>query len=140
MEPKKKRGSWKPGQSGNPKGRPPGVSLITKMRESLTADLPEILAALVESAKAGDPQAARLILERVLPALKAVEQPIAMSLPTTGTLTEQGRAVLTAAAAGEVAPGQAAQLIAAIAGLARVSEIDELANRITQLENQNVNT
>ena len=44
---------WKVGQSGNPKGRPPGVSAITKMRESLAGDVPEILAGLVNAAKGG---------------------------------------------------------------------------------------
>lgn len=64
-------------------------------------------------------------------------QPI--TLPD-GTLTEQGRAVLTAVAAGALAPGQGCQLIAAIGALARVAEIDELSTRITALENQNGNT
>lgn len=129
---------WKPGQTGNPKGRPPGVSAVTKMRESLSADVPAILAGLVTSAKAGDVQAARLILERVLPPLKAVEQTQAMSLPN-GTLTEQGRAVLASVAAGELAPGQGSQLITAIGSLARVIEIDDLNTRLTKLENQNGN-
>ncbi len=57
---------WKKGQSGNPKGRPPGVSAVTKMRESLSGDVPEILAGLVAAAKGGDVQAARLVLESVL--------------------------------------------------------------------------
>jgi hypothetical protein len=103
------------------------------MRESLAGDVPEILAALVESAKAGDAQAARLILERVLPPMKATEPTQAMSLPD-GTLTEQGRAVLAAVADGILAPSQGSQLIAAIAGLARVAEIDELTARIAALE------
>lgn len=125
---------WKPGQSGNPKGRPSGVSAITKMRESLTADVPEILAGLVLAAKAGDMQAARLILERVLPPVKAVENVVALQISGDDTLTEQGRAVLSAVAAGELAPTQGAALVSAIGALARVTEIDELAARITKLE------
>jgi hypothetical protein len=89
----KKATQWKPGQTGNPKGRPPGVSAITRLRESLASDVPEILAALVLAAKGGDVAAAKLILERVLPSLKSTEQTQALSLPE-GTLTEQGRAVL----------------------------------------------
>ena len=42
--------------------------------------------------------------------------------------------MLTAVASGELAPGQGAQLLAAIGSLARVTEIDELAERITILE------
>jgi len=44
-----------------------------------------------------------------VPPLKAVEQAQALS-PPDGTMTEQGRVVLAAVAAGELAPGQGAQL------------------------------
>ena len=125
---------WKPGESGNPKGRPPGKSAITKMRESLAGDVPDILAKLITAAKDGDVQAARLILERVLPPVKPIEQAAELQLPAGGTLTAQGRAVLSAVAAGELAPGQGAQLLAAIGSLARVTEIDEIEARLTKLE------
>ena len=127
---------WKPGQTGNPKGRPPGVSAITKLRASIADEVPQILAALVTAAKAGDVQAARLILERVLPPVKAIEQAVALQLPEGGTLTAQGKAVLSAVAAGTLAPGQGAQLLAAIGTLAKVMEIDELEVRLTKLEAQ----
>jgi hypothetical protein len=133
MPNKKPSNLWKPGQTGNPKGRPPGQSEITKLRKSLMTDAPEILAVLVTAAKAGDVQAARLILERVLPPVKPTEQAIELDL-TGDTLTDQGRAVLSAVSAGALAPGQGSQLIAAIGALARVAEIDELAERITKLE------
>lgn len=133
---KKPPGMWKPGQSGNPKGRPPGTSAITKMRDSLAFDAPDILAGLVAAAKGGDVQAARLILERVLPPLKSIEQAIELQLPVGGTLTAKASAVLSAAALGEIPPGQAAQLIAALGTLARIAELDELDTRLTKLENE----
>jgi hypothetical protein len=133
---KRPSNQWQPGQTGNPKGRPPGQSAITKMRAMLAVDVPEILAGLVTSAKGGDMQAARLILERVLPQLKGIEQPVELQLPVGGTLTAKAAAVLTAAAAGEIATGQAAQLIAALGTLAKIQEMDELAARITALEAQ----
>lgn len=129
----RKTSKWKPGQTGNPKGRPPGQSEITTLRKSIMNDAPEILAGLVTAAKAGDVQAARLILERVLPPVKPMEQAIELDL-AGDTLTDQGRAVLSAVAAGALAPGQGSQLIAAIGALARVAEIDELTTRITKLE------
>lgn len=131
---------WKPGQTGNPNGRPPGRSAITKMRDSLAADVPEILAGLVGAAKAGDIQAARLVLERVLPPVKATEQAVMLTLPDGGTLTAKATAVLSAASAGTLAPGQAAQLIAALGTLAKISEVDELATRIAALEARHGNT
>ena len=132
----RKTTQWKPGQTGNPKGRPPGQSEITRLRASLASDVPDILVGLVAAAKGGDVQAARLILERILPPVKAVEQVVKLQLPEGGTLTAKASAVLSATAAGDLAPGQTAQLIAALGTLAKIHEIDELAERITKLENQ----
>lgn len=132
----KKQKGWKPGQSGNPRGKPPGSGELQRLRASIAADVPDILAGLVAAAKGGDVQAARLILERVLPPVKAIEQTQELDFPEGGTLTAQGRAVLSAVAAGGLAPGQGAQLIAAIGSLARVTEIDELTTRIEKLEQQ----
>jgi hypothetical protein len=134
MTKKRPPNQWKPGQTGNPKGRPPGQSEITRLRASLAGDVPEILAGLVLAAKGGDVQAARLILERILPPVKPIEQAVALQLPERGTLTVKATAVLSAAAAGDLAPGQAAQLIAALGTLAKICEVDELAARIEKLE------
>ena len=134
MTESKKPGRWKPGESGNPKGKPPGSGELQRLRASIAADVPEILAGLVTAAKGGDAQAAKLILERIFPAVKPVEHAQELDLPEGGSLTAQGRAVLSAVAAGDLAPGQGVQLLAAIGSLARVIEIDDLTNRITDLE------
>lgn len=139
----KKRASgnpnWKPGKSGNPKGRTPGTGDVPKLRAAIAARVPEILNKLLELALEGDTGAARLLLERAIAPLKSIEPTQPITLPD-GSLTDQGRAVLTAVAAGALAPGQGSQLIAAIGSLARVAEIDELEKRMTALENQHGNT
>jgi len=132
-EVKKKRGTWKPGQSGNPAGRKPGTGEVAQIRASIAERVPELLAAMMTKALEGDVGAARLLLERSVAPLKAAEQTQALCLPD-GTLTEQGRAVLASVAAGQLAPGQGAALVSAIGTLARVAEIDELAKRIEKLE------
>jgi hypothetical protein len=129
----KKDTKWKPGQSGNPKGKPKGVGSVQKLREEIGEQIPAIINQLLAAAKNGDVQAARLLLERVLPPLKPVEQASPLTLPD-GSLTEQGRAVLAAVGAGELPPGQGAQLITAIGSLARVSVIEEIAARLAALE------
>jgi hypothetical protein len=136
----RKTTKWKPGQTGNPKGRPPGQSEITRLRASLARDVPDILAVLVLAARGGDVQAARLILERVLPPVKAVELAQAINLPTDGTLTAKGNAVLHAVAAGKLAPALGSALLGAIGTLARVTEMDELDARVAELENKLVKT
>lgn len=127
--------AWKPGQSGNPKGRPAGTGEVAKLRAAIADRVPELLSKLMAQALEGDTAAARLLLERAIAPLKAAEQPQALTLPD-GTLTDQGRAVLASVAAGELAPGQGAALLGAIGTLARVAEVDELAARITLLEQQ----
>lgn len=124
---------WQPGQSGNPNRRPPGTGEIAKLRASIAERVPDILAKLNELATAGDVQAARLLLERALPPAKAVELPVELALPE-GRLSEQARQVLAAAAGRALPPDQAASLIAALAAVARITETDELRDRIERLE------
>lgn len=131
---KKKRGKWKAGESGNPNGRPPGVGEVTKLRNSIAEHLPEIITQLVTKAKEGDAQAARLLLERVLPPMKAIEPMVELTLPNGEGITAQGMAIVQAVAAGTLAPGQGAALLSGLGALARIMEIDELERRITQLE------
>lgn len=130
---KKRQGRWKPGVSGNPYGRKPGTGEVAAIRASIAARLPELLDSQMARALEGDTGAARLLLERTIAPLKAIEQPQPLALPD-GTLTEQGRAVLAAVAGGELAPSQGAALLGAIGTLVRVSEIDDLERRIKQLE------
>ncbi len=92
-----------------------------------------MVAVLVERALGGDVGAARLLLERVIPPLRAAEEVAPVALPD-GTLTEKGAALLVAVAAGDLAPGQGAALLGAIGTLARVVEVDELERRLTALE------
>lgn len=127
---------FKPGQSGNPAGRPPGSGKVAALRESIAKHVPDIINKLVEQAKAGDAQAARILIERVLPPIKAAELPALIDMPA-GTLTQRGEAVFAAAGAGDLSPTQAAQLLTALGAMAKLLETDELARRIATLEERN---
>lgn len=133
IEPKK-RGSWVTGQSGNPRGRKPGTGEVGKLRAAIAGRVPAIVDAMIQKALEGDVGAARLLLERAIAPLKGIEQAVTLQLPNDGTLTAKATAVLTAAAAGDLSPSQAAQLIAALGTLAKITEVDELASRIEKLE------
>jgi hypothetical protein len=128
------KAGWKKGQSGNPKGRPAGVGQIGRFRAAIADRVPDIIDGLITRAIAGDTGAARLLIERVVPPLRPAEQTQALALPNGASLTEQGRAVVSAMARGELAPGQGAQIITALAALARVTELDEIEQRLTALE------
>jgi hypothetical protein len=132
--------AWKAGQSGNPKGRPAGAGDVSKIRAAISERVPELLAAMMTKALGGDVGAARLLLERAVAPLKGMEQAVALQLPDGGTLTEQGRAVLSAVAGGDIAPSQGAALLGAIGALSKISETDELRTRIELLEAKHGNT
>ena len=127
-------GRWKSGTSGNPQGRKPGTGKVAKLRAAIADSVPAIVASLTTAALAGDVGAARLLMERVIAPLKAAEVAAPLALPD-GTPTEQGRAVMAAVAAGELAPGQGAALLAALGVLVKLAESDELARRISLIEN-----
>ena len=115
-------------------GRPPGRGLVAEMRALLATDLDKIIDTLRAQALAGDAQAIRIILDRVLPALRPVDLPTPLSLPRDGTLADQARAVVLAAADGELASAQAAQIVAAMGGVAKIVEATELLRRVEALE------
>ena len=127
------KGTFAVGNPGGP-GRPPGRGPVAEMRAALGTDLDRILSTLKTQALAGDVQAIRIILDRVLPSLRPVELPTALALPAGSGLAEQARAVMQAAADGELTPGQAAQVIAALGGVAKIVETVELVARIERLE------
>jgi hypothetical protein len=129
-------GRFAPGNKIAP-GRPPGRGPVAELRATLATDLDKIIDTLRTQALAGDAQAIRIILDRVLPALRPVEMPTALDLPADGTLADQARAVVRAAADGDLAPAQATQIVIALGGVAKIIETTELMRRIEVLEARN---
>lgn len=115
------------GQSGNPAGRKPGLSKIGKIRQGLEAHLPEILEALTAQAKAGDPQAAKLLLDRVLPSLKPETRQSAPA-PTDPD------AILTAVESGQIGIDQGQALMGLAATRIKIAADEELLRRVEALE------
>lgn len=129
-----KRGRWKPGESGNPAGRKPGSGKAAALRASLADEIPGILDALVKRAAAGEVQAARLLLERALPAISSRDRAALIRLPASGTPTGQVQAVLEALHKGETDPATAAQALTNISTLALSQAVSQLASRVLVLE------
>ena len=107
-------------------GRPAGRGKVAELRDKLAKDLDQIIDVLRT-------QALRILLDRVLPSLRPVELPTPLDMPQ-GNLAQQAHAVVQAAAVGDIAPGQAAQIIAALGGVAKIVESTELVARIQALE------
>ena len=124
--------AWKKGESGNPHGRP-AHPLAERFRGVVEPRLDEIITAMVDAAANGDAQAAKLLMDRVLPTFKPVAPTTAFKLDGD-SLTAKAQAILAAVAAGAIAISDAKALIDAIGSLAKITEIDELERRIAALE------
>ena len=129
-------GRFASGNKASP-GRPRGRGPVGEMRDALAADLGGIIDTVRAKAMAGDMQAARIILDRLVPSLRPVEMPAVLTLPAGATLAGQAQAVIEAAANGSLAPSQAAQIVTALGGVAKIIETTELLKRIEALESLN---
>lgn len=134
---RKQRGAgkpWKPGESGNPKGRPPGSGASAQLREAISKDLPAIIKALVSKAKKGDAAAAKVLLAKCLPDLRAEAASALVPGFDTGTIAERAQAALEAAGRGDLPIDLAAAMVTSLGALARIKEFDELEARLRALE------
>lgn len=125
-------GRFRPGMSGNPSGRPKTES--ARLRASLAEHGEDVAKVVLDAALEGDLQAAKLVLDRISPPLKAQAAPVLLDLPNSDNATATAAAIIRAAADGELPPDIAAQLVAAAGTLARIVEIDGLKDRLESLE------
>src|SRR5947207_8689748 len=89
----KQRGRpFQAGQSGNPNGRPKGSRNKTTLAAEhlLEGEFEDIVRKLVEKAKAGDPTALRLCMERFMPARR--DRTVAFDLPKIDRAEEAAKA------------------------------------------------
>lgn len=116
-------------------GRPVGDGPVARLRRELLKDgqLDKLVKKTYDLAMAGDVAAIRILLDRVVPALRTQAAPVALTLPA-GTLSDQARALLTATAAGELAPDIASELIRAVAAVVSVEQGDEVKRRLDAIE------
>ena len=134
----KRRGRpFKPGESGNPHGRPKGCRNKTTMAVEalLDAEGAALTRKAIEKALEGDMAALRLCLERVLPPRR--DRPVTFELPKIGTAAdalEASSAILAACADGNLSPGQAAEIMDLIATHVRTLEVTEIETRLSALE------
>jgi hypothetical protein len=78
-------------------------------------------------------QAMRLVLDRVVPTMKAKDSPVIIG-KLDGSLSDQGRTVLNAMSDGSITPDEAATLMQAIGVQARIIAVDELERRVSAIE------
>lgn len=128
-------GQWKPGESGNPRGRPPGrPDKRLLATQQMLDEMRNIVAVLVGKALEGDTNAASIVLAKVLPSVKAQAEKVNFEFDAAAPISEQVAQVLDAIATGAVAPDVGRLIIDSIARLADVRATEDLAARIEALE------
>ena len=81
---------WKQGQSGNPKGRPrKSQKTMAQLRTQISEHLPDVIEVLADAAKEGDVQAARIVVERCIPSMRALDQNINVNESVRGISDEE---------------------------------------------------
>jgi hypothetical protein len=128
---------FKPGQSGNPAGRPRGSrhKVTLAIEAMLDGEAEALTRKALDLALAGDMTALRLCLDRIAPPRK--DRPIAFALPALAQAADAAKAsaaIVEAVAVGELTPSEAGDLSRVIDGFTRTLEATELEQRIERLE------
>ena len=126
---------FKPGESGNPQGKPKGAKdKRTGLRALLEPHARELVQKVVSMALEGDTTALRICIDRLIAPIKGLDMPITIG-PLEGSMVDQGKSILAALSDARISPDQAATLMQTIAAQARIIEVDDLEKRISNLEN-----
>jgi Family of unknown function (DUF5681) len=128
---------FRPGESGNPNGRPTGARnrVSTLALKLMDADAEPVIVALIQAAKGGDVAAIKLVLDRVAPLPR--NRPVQFTTPAIETSADLGKAmgtILQAAADGDLTPDEAVSIASLIETRRRTIETIELEARIAALE------
>jgi hypothetical protein len=128
---------WKPGESGNPSGRPSGSRnrATLAIEALLDGEAEQITRKAIELALAGDGPALRLCMERIAPPRK--DRPIAFALPkleAPADAVTAASALVAAVGSGELTPSEAGELQKLIDGYTRAVELTDIQERLARLE------
>ena len=81
---------WKKRQSANPNGRPrKSQRSMAQLRAQISEHLPDVIEILAKAAKEGDVQASRILVERCIPSMRALDQNINVNESIRGVSDEE---------------------------------------------------
>jgi hypothetical protein len=135
--PKQRGAPFRPGQSGNPSGRPPGSRNKTTLaiEAMLDGEAEAIARKAIELAKAGDLTAIRICIDRLCPPRK--DRHVSFALPKlerAADAVSAAAAIVDAVAAGELTPSEAGELSRVVSAYAATLEAADFEVRLRKLE------
>ena len=130
-------GTFAPGQSGNPAGRPLGARNKTTLMIEDMMRLParQLTEKLIDLAQACDRTALRIYFSRMAPVPKG--RPVPFPLPkleSEADIDDASMGIVMAVAAGNLAPTDARELQRVIEAFERRQKRSELEQRVAELE------
>jgi len=128
---------YKPGESGNPDGRPKGAKdKRTQYRELFEPHADDLIQKAIDLALTGDTTCLKMCIDRLVSPFRAKNATVTLD-DIEGTLTEKGEKIINAMGKGELSPSDASSMLSALAAQARIIEIEELEKRVSDLEARN---
>ena len=130
---------FKPGQSGNPAGKPKGARNKTTLaiEALLDGEAETLTRKAIELAKSGDLTALRLCLDRICPPRR--DRHVSFQMPelkTAKDAAEANAALFTAVADGDLTPSEAAELGKLLDCYVRALIATDLEARLSKLESE----
>jgi hypothetical protein len=129
--------AFQKGASGNPNGRPAGRRNVATLvvEELINGEAETVTRRLIEQAKAGEPHALRLFIERVLPPCR--ERYVQFDLPELKTAADAPMAMaaaIKAVADGKLTLSEAGDFAKLVESFIRSQELTEFTDRLRLLE------
>ena len=137
----RKGAEWKKGHAANPTGKNQHTyrNKAARAAESLfDGEVEHLTRRCVDMALAGDPQAMRICMDRLLPPVKS--RPFKFKIPELRTIADAQNAlstIIAATACGAILSDDAATLASIISAFVRTTEVAELESRLCALEKAN---
>jgi hypothetical protein len=132
---------WKPGQSGNPDGRPYGSkNKRTLLEEQLAQAAPAVQGVVINTALGGDMQAASLVMARVAPPLRARAEKVEFDFDADAPVGEQSKSIIAAVARGELDIDTAKSLMDLLAAHVGLRDVEHFLDELKRLKNSKLST
>ena len=135
--------AYQKGESGNPSGRKKGSrnkrGLIIEALDTLSEEkgfnvTEAIIKRIAEDALSGDPQSARILLDRTVPAYKPVNKPIQLEAPLPENQHERATELFNLATNGTISLDEFTTLLSIVTEMKKIEGKDKTEKQFAYLD------